>query len=114
MYFNWGKNKETSSITIHIIDINGKIRTNYTITYNMLKRNNTLINRNNDNNSLKCFNMVTHRFNILNVIQSYYNDIYDNWDIIKSYIIVSVIFTTLFAVFICYLIFKKCSIRKQK
>ena len=97
-----------------MIDINGNIRTNYTITYNMLKRNNTLINSNNDNNSLKCFNMVTHHFNILNVIQSYYNDIYDNWDIIKSYVIASVIFTTLFAVMVSYLIFKKCSIKKQK
>ena len=64
--------------------------------------------------SLKCFNMVTKRFNVLNVIQSYYNDIYDNWDIIKSYVIVSVIFTTLFAVMVGYLIFKKCFIRKQK
>ena len=79
----------------------------------MLTRNNTLIN-NDSNNSMKCFNMVTKRFNVLNVIQSYYNDIYDNWDIIKSYVIISVIFTTLFAVMVNYLIFKKCSIKKQK
>jgi hypothetical protein len=80
----------------------------------MLKRNNTLINNDSNNNSLKCFNMVTKRFNILNVIQSYYTDIYDNWDIIKSYVIVSIIFTTLFAVIVSYLIFKKCFIKKQK
>lgn len=76
----------------------------------MLKRNNTLIS----NQSLNCFNMVSKRINILNVIQSYYNDIYDNWDIIKSYVIASVIFTTLFAMIISYLLFKWCSIRKQK
>ena len=64
--------------------------------------------------SLKCFNMVSKRINVLNVIQSYYNDIYDNWDIIKSYVIVSVIFTSLFAMVICYLIFKKCSTQNPK